>query len=477
MGLVVRGATVVTPSGPAALDIHVEGGLVAALTAPEHAVHRPGEEVVDGTGLIAVPGGVDPHVHTNWVVPTAADAGIVCFGPDVVGRAAAYGGTTTLVDFAIWRPGGTLQDALVRKTAEWEGIAAVDFAFHITFNSGRIPPEVLDELPEVISAGQPSFKVWMTNTTPSRPRQKTDLGDVWALLRRLGNAGGILCVHAEDDDIVMYAYEELERTGRWSYEHVHLAHNKVSEAVSFARVIALAEHVGAPIYLMHVSAEEGVDAIRAARRRGAPVYGETLGHYAYFTAESYREPDGAKYHTYPSLKHDEDRAALWDGLLDGSISTLATDEMCTTLETKLRGKTVDDVTGGHAGVEVRMAVAYTEAVARRGASLNHFVDITSANAAKLLGMYPKKGAIAVGSDADLVLLDPTDVRTLSASWLHETDYTPWEGVEVRAWPKVTMLRGEVLVADGELVGPDTGGQLVTRAIAPGISSGAGLHAL
>jgi dihydropyrimidinase len=190
-----------------------------------------------------------------------------------------------------------------------------------------------------------------------------------------------------------------------------------------------------------------------------------------FTADNYREPDGAKYHTYPSLKSANDVAALWKGLVDGVLSTVATDEMCTTRDVKLRGKTIDDVTGGHAGVEVRMAVVYTEAVAKRQVSLQRFVELTSTNAAKILGLYPSKGVIAVGSDADLVLLDPTAAQTITASRLHETDYTPWEGYEVAAWPVTTILRGMILAEGGQLRAQPGVGQLVKRRISPEVAAG------
>jgi dihydropyrimidinase len=326
---------------------------------------------------------------------------------------------------------------------------------------------VIEQIPEVVTAGYPSFKVFMTNTTPSRPPQKIGLGDIWAILEQLLRHDGILAVHAEDDDIVMFSYRRLAHENKWSFENVHLAHNSLSEAVSFRRLINLLERVGGRAYFMHVSAEEGVRAVREAQSKGLAVYAETLQHYLSFTSEDYRRPNGAMFHTYPSLKSAEDQGALWDGIRQGTIQTVATDEMCTSLEVKLRGHTVDDVTGGHAGVEVRMGVIYTESVVKRDMSFEHFARITSTNAAKIFGMYPRKGAIAVGSDADIVVFDPNVSRRLTASELHETDYTPWEGWEVHGWPVTTILRGKIMVRDGKLLGKRGDGQWIARKLGLG----------
>jgi len=464
LDLLVRNGLTVTPGGVGHLDIGISNGRIALLL-DQGAEAPEAVEEIDAAGKIVVPGGIDPHVHTSWLIPTAAKEGLMCFPPEQVSLAAIHGGTTTIIDFATWLPGDTLQDSLERKERDWSKKSYTDYAYHCILK-GEIPFEVIEQIPEAVSAGYPSFKVFMTNTTPSRPPQKIGLGDIWAVLEQLARHDGILAVHAEDDDIVMFSYRRLAHEGKWSYENVHLAHNSLSEAVSFRRLINLLERVGGRAYFMHVSAEEGVRAVREAQAAGLAVYAETLQHYLSFTSDDYKRPGGAMFHTYPSLKSAGDVAALWEGVRQGTIQTVATDEMCTSLEVKLRGHTIDDVTGGHAGVEVRMGVMYTEAVVKRGLSVEHFANITSANAAKIFGMYPRKGAIAVGSDADVVVLDPTISRRLTASELHETDYTPWEGWEVRAWPATTILRGTVMVRDGKLVGTQGEGTWIARKLGP-----------
>ena len=234
-------------------------------------------------------------------------------------------------------------------------------------------------------------------------------------------------------------------------------HTTLSEDLSYRRVIRLAENVeGMALYMMHVSAATGVAAIRESRSRGFPIYGESLHQYMLFTNEDYKRPNGQIYHTYPSLKPESDRLALWQGTVSGEISTVATDGICTPLSVKVQGSRIDDTTGGNAGVEPRLSVIYSETVGRRGYTLERFVDLVSANAARIMGLYPRKGAIAVGSDADIVIFDPTVRRRVRVEDLHETDYSPWEGHELAGWPETTILRGEVLVDRGQFYGRSQG---------------------
>jgi dihydropyrimidinase len=270
----------------------------------------------------------------------------------------------------------------------------------------------------------------------------------------------------------MHQYAKLEREGRTHFTNMSEVHSKLSEDLSFRRIIRLAQHVeGTALYMVHVSAREGVEAIAEARANGLPIYGETLHHYTTFTSDAYKRSNGQIYHTYPSLKGAEDCEAMWRGMRDGSIGSIATDAVCTPLQVKVMNDRIDNTTGGHAGVEPRMGVMYTEAVVRRGFSLQHYVDITSANAARVFGMYPKKGALAVGSDADITLIDPSIRRTLRAEDLHEADYSPWEGWEVAGWPTTTILRGKVMVEGGELYGLPSDGRHLKRKVADAIRGG------
>jgi dihydropyrimidinase len=337
---------------------------------------------------------------------------------------------------------------------------------------GAVPPDVIDQIPETISAGFPSFKIFTTDVRPHAKGRMIRFGHLWAIMETSAKHGGILAIHAEDDDLVMYMYERLEREGRTDIQHMPLVHSVMSEDISFRRVLRLARYVeGAAVYMVHVSSKAGTDAVAEARADGLPVYAETLHHYATFTAEAYLRPDGVIFHTYPSLKHDEDRARLWAGLSDGSLATVATDELCTPRAIKVRSRHIADATGGHVGVETRVPIIYTEGVSKRGMSLERFVDVTSANAAKILGLYPKKGAIAVGSDADIAVFDPTVRRALRSADLHGSDYSAWDGWEVHGWPEIVMLRGRVVVDRGKLLGQPGGGQSVSRKVAAAIQNG------
>ena len=227
----------------------------------------------------------------------------------------------------------------------------------------------------------------------------------------------------------------------------------MSEDLAFNRVIRLAANVeGAALYMMHTSAATGVAAIAAARAQGVPIYGETLHQYLMYTAEDYKRANGQIYHTYPSLKFQADHEALWAATDHGAIQTVATDEICCPLRSKLQGRRIDDTTGGNAGVEPRVSLIYTETVEKRGRGLADFVGLVSSNAAKIMGLYPRKGALAIGSDADIVILDPRRRHIVRATEMHEADYSPWEGRDLAAWPSVTILRGKIVVDNGAFSG-------------------------
>ncbi|MDP8921292.1 MAG: amidohydrolase family protein [Chloroflexota bacterium] len=469
LDLVIRGDRVVTPHGVGAWDVAIQGERIVAVATPG-TLTEDVARTLDATGKVVVPGGIDPHIHSKWPVPFPGGETTLSAPPEQVSRAALYGGTTTLIDFAAWEPGETLQQTIERRDGDWRGRCYTDYAFHVML-LGAPPPEVLDQIEETVQAGFPSFKMFTTDITPSRRGRRVLYGHIWEVLQRLAKAGGIAAIHGEDDDIVMYMYEKLGREGRTGFEHLAEVHNSLSEDLSFRRVIRLAELVGAALYMVHVSAASGVQAIAEARSRGVPIYGETLHQYANYTSADYRRPNGQIYHTYPSLKGEEDKRALWAGMANGTISTVATDDVCTTLAVKTQGRRIDDTTGGNAGVEPRLGIVYTEGVVRRGFSLERFVNLTSANAARILGLYPRKGAIAPGSDADLAIIDPSMRRTLRKEDLHESDYSPWEGWEVAGWPTTTILRGKVVVEDGRLSAEPTGGRRLDRKVAEAVVKG------
>ncbi len=468
LDLVIRGGQVVTPQGVGVWDIGVQGERIAAVGALGEL--RDVGRVLDATGKVVVPGGVEPHTHLAHWISMQPEEQLFTLGPEEDTRGMAFGGTTTHVDFCFVRPGKDLAEVIEPRVARWQGHSHVDYSFHVAL-LGVQPLRIFDQIPEAIQQGFPSIKVFTADILPphaKRPPSRLDFGRIQAAMEQVARHGGIMAVHGEDHDIVQFNYERFRADGRLEGANLPLIHNTLSEALSFRRTITLARATGAAIYFVHTSAKAGVEAVAEARAAGQPVYAETLHHYACFTADDYRTPRGFCYHTYPSLKGPEDQRALWDGLLGSGVSTVGTDEFPTSLELKLRGKSAEDVTGGNLGAEARMGIVFTEGVVRRGMSLERFAEVTATNAARLLGLYPRKGVIAPGSDADLVLIDPAISKRLTREDFHVSDYSPWEGWEARGWPVTTILRGKVIVEGGRLLGDTGDGQLVPRKIDPAV---------
>jgi dihydropyrimidinase len=474
LDLIIRGGDVVTPQGVARCDVAVAGETIAAVAAPGTLADTTATRIIDAAGKIVIPGGVDPHVHMHhpWMLPDGTT--LTTKGPDHVGRAALHGGTTTLIDFAYWRAEHSIQAAIDSRDQDFVGRSNCDWAYHLMASTDP-PQHHMGELAEAIQAGYPTVKIFTTNILPSRQGRMVDFGDIWEIFKVLAKHRGLGVIHAEDNDIVMHMYAKLIAEGRVGFENLAEVHNQLSEDLSFRRVLRLAKSVpGTAIYMMHVSAATGVAAIAEGRAKGRPVYGESLHQYMLYSAEDYRRPNGQIYHTYPSLKSREDQKALWDGTLSGAINCVATDELCCSLQMKTMGRRIDDTTGGNSGVEPRLAVMYTEMVVRRGYSLSRYVDLISTNAAKIMGLYPRKGAIAAGSDADMAILDPTRRGKVRNEDLHESDYSPWEGHDIFAWPVMTIRRGEIVVENGRFLAAPGGGKYLKRRIPAEIIGGPAL---
>jgi dihydropyrimidinase len=471
LDIVITGGTAVLPSGAIAADIGIEGGKIVAIGAAGGLAGLGATRTINATGQIVIPGGIDPHVHCRWPMPIPGQTQPnLTDGPDRVSQAALFGGTTTMLDFALVDGDNTVQQAIERRQKEWAGDCYCDYGFHIMVQ-GKQDWSIPDQIVEAVQGGHATVKMFTTDITPSRKGRMVPFGSVMEVLTALAKSGGVAAIHAEDNDLVMHMYEKLTREGRTSFHNMAEVHTTLSEDLAFNRVIRLAANIpGCALYMLHTSAATGVRAIDAARANGTPIYGETLHQYLMYTAEDYKRPDGQIYHTYPSLKFAEDHAALWAGTNHGAIQTVATDEICCPLKFKLQGDKIDDTTGGNAGVEPRVSLIYTETVEKRGYDLTQFVNLVSTNAAKILGLYPRKGALAVGSDADIVLLDTRKRHEVKAAEMHEADYSPWEGRDLACWPSMTLLRGKVVVEGGALKGSVSDGQFVSRKVADEVRS-------
>lgn len=466
LDLAVRNGRAVTPYGVLPLDIGVAEGRIVALTRPG-ALPGPAREEVDAKGRPVTPGGVEPHAHVAVRVPREWCGREDLFTQSVEGatRAALFGGTTTLVDFFFVRPDREILSALSARRTRWEGRSYVDYAFHCIL-PGPTPTRILEQIPEAVEEGVASFKVFLAEPTGRPGPTVVDAGSLERILRWSARAGAMVVVHAEEPEMVADALRRLREEGDLSLPRMPEVHSKASEDLAFRKVIRLAEREGAGVCFLHTTAREGVEAVAEARARGLPVYAEVLHHFLCFTEEVYRLPDGGKYHTYPSLHGPEDRDALWWGLVEGVLSLVGTDEYTTPLEVKTWGRTVETVCGGHAGVETRLPILFSEGVQKGRLTLERFVEVTGTAPARVLGLYPRKGVIAVGSDADLVVWDPSVRRRLRLEDLHhEGDYSIWEGWEVHGWPAVVIRRGRVAVREGRLeVGPE--GEWLPRRVEP-----------
>jgi dihydropyrimidinase len=469
LDLVIRGGQVVTPQTVGEMDVGIQGEKIVAI-GWSGTLSADADRVIDARGKIVIPGGIEPHAHIGIPVPPewTGNPDVMTQPPEAASRAAAFGGVTTIIDFAgdlshkalsgqSRRP---ILETIERRRQVFRTHCYTDFAFHYIV-AGQVRPETIGEFRETIEEGVASFKIFTVNHPVRVPN-----GHLWGVFAEIAKHGGITAIHAEDDEIVTYMTEKLKREGRDQGYNLHLVHNNLSEDVAFRNVIRLAKHTGVGVYFVHVTAKEGVAAIDEARSEGQPVYGEALHNYLQFTCEDYRKPGGTAIHTYPAIKFADDREALIAGMLDGRLATTATDEYTTYKGPKLWGDTIETVCGGHNGIETRIPVAFTKFVVERGMPLPRFVDVTSANAAKILGMYPQKGAIQPGSDADLCLIDPALKKTITVGDLHaDADYSIWEGFACHGYPVMTILRGKVMVENGKLIGSSSDGRWLKRRVA------------
>lgn len=468
LDLLIRGGRVVTPAGAGDWDVGVQGEKIAAVALPG-TLPSEAKRIIDASGKILVPGGIETHTHPAFA-PQVTPLGrtVDAAGTAETSLGAIWGGTTTVMDFA-----GSVEDDLVKAMQKqmglWKGQAYTDFSAHC--NLRRLAPkqrETITQIKDVIAAGFPTFKVFTTHVRPAADvpeRLPVDIGRLEAIMRETAKHGGVVACHAEDDDIVQFNLSMAKERGWWnSVQNIHLIHSNLSEDLSTSRVIRVAQWTGAAVYFVHTSAKEAVNNIAEARSHGLPVYGETILLYCSFTADRYKDPDGVMYHTYPSLKFEEDRLRLWDGLVHGDMQIMATDSTITSLKDKVAVTTIDNPMGGNTGIEIRMGLTYSEGVVKQGMSLERYAEVTSTNAAKILGFYPQKGAIAAGSDADIAIMDPSVKKKLTHRDLHVRDYSAWEGWQIQGWPTTVILRGKVMVDGGKLLGKPTDGKLIPRKV-------------
>jgi dihydropyrimidinase len=460
LDLLITGGEVVSAATTQAWDIGVQDGKIVFLASPG-SVTQEAARTIDASGKYVIPGGVDAHVHFN--LPLSAVMTAQSANPGT--RAAAFGGTTTFIDFAKQNGEGSLLAAIEDKRQE---IARdrphVDYALHAMI-TGRSTITVMDEMTDAFSGGITSFKMFTAFSAADDPvtggSLYSDDGRIWGVMSRAAKLGAVVMVHCEDDSIINYNIHCLYHEGRPQASNIALARTGLTEEAAISRVLLLSRRSGAPLYICHITSHEGVDAVAQAQGRREPVFGEALHNYLTFTSDYYARDDGQLYHTYPGLKGLRDQAALWSALQEGIVQSLSSDDFTLPRADKMAGQQADNVTGGHNGIETRMGVFYSEGVQEGRVSISKFVDVTAEGPAKIFGLFPRKGAILPGSDADIVLMDPGLTYDIRQDELHaDCDYSVWDGWRCHGYPVTTILRGQVLVEDRQWVGPDGTGQFI-----------------
>jgi len=466
--LLVTGGTVVTDGTSCLADVAVVGEQVAAVGDPGSLGHDA-RRVLDAAGCLVVPGGVDPHVHYSLAF------GAVCSETQDYSPAAAIGGTTTVIDFALCLPPGGLHDAVEAKRAEAEGRMAVDWGLHAILAGPEIGFEVLEEIGDVVAGGVPTIKTFTTYGW------KVDDGHRWGIMREVADAGGMSLLHAEDDDLASWLTRKYLREGKVHGAYISETRNALVEEAAVRRAMLLAERSGSALYVLHMAAASGVEALAEGRARGLAFYGETLTPYLSFTADDlwHGGDRGLLWNNYPTLKHQADQEVLWAALADDRLQVVASDHFSTTVADHLEkmGTRVDGMCAGHANVELRVPVSYHLGVAGGRLGVERWVDVVATNPARLMGLHPKKGTVRAGADADLVVFDPSASWTVRAEDLHmAADYSCWEGWEVQGRVRTTVLRGSVVAQDGEFVGDAGGGRFLRRHLPGDVVDGTALRA-
>ena len=450
--LVVRGGTVVTAGSSGECDLGISEGRISQVGGSLR-----GRREIDAAGALVLPGGLDMHVHLSS--PEPAEPGVPGWVDDFAsGSAAAIaGGVTTIGNMTFPGDGQSLRQALARDLNAAQDTAAVDYVLHPVMSTPS--PEALAELPELASDGHTSLKLFMTSSA-----FETRTAEMIEAVRIAGRHGMLTLVHCEDGALVRDAGERLLASGRGSLAHWADSRPVSAERAAVERTVAICEATGSPVYIVQLSSRSALRSARRGQARGLPVFVETRPLYLYLTSAALREPQGGRYIGAPPLREADDIRALWAGLADGSVHTLGSDHA----PWSLRDKTDEslDVTTARQGVadlETIMPMLFSAGVRTGRISLSRFIALTSTNAAHLFGLYPRKGTIAVGSDADLVVLDPRLRRTIDGrSMQSNADYSAYDGREVFGWPRFTVSRGEVVLEDGQVVAELGRGQWLRR---------------
>ena len=457
--LVIRNGAVATAADTSACDIGIKDGVVVMLGKNL----GPGARDIDASGHLILPGGIDSHCH----IEQRSSSGVVCaddFYSATV--SAAFGGTTTVIPFAAQHRGQSLRQVVEEYHAAAAPKAIVDYAFHLIISD---PSEQIlgQELPALIRDGYTSFKVYMTYDLLALDDRQ--MLDILSVARR---EGALVMVHAENHEMIKWLTGRLLERGLGAPRYHAVSHARLAEGEATNRAVALSQLLDVPILLVHVSAGEAIEVIRNAQTRGLRIYGETCPQYLFLTADDLAKPgvEGAKFCCSPPPRDRAAQQAVWTGLRNGTFQVFSSDHAPYRFDAS--GKlphgdktTFKEIANGVPGIELRLPLLFSEGVGQGRLDLNAFVALTATNHAKLYGLYPKKGTIAVGSDADIAIWDPERETVITAGILHDNvGYTPYEGRRLRGWPVTVLSRGRIVIEDGRLVAPRGSGQFLPCAL-------------
>jgi dihydropyrimidinase len=456
--LLIRNGRVITATDDYVADVHCDAGRVAAIGVNLPADRFKADRTIDARGQYVMPGGIDVHTHLD--MPFGGTTSADDFESGTI--AAAHGGTTSVVDFAIQYRGQTMRHALDEWRKKAEGKAAIDYGFHMIVT--ELPDAGLDEMDRMArDEGITSFKLFMAYPGVFMVDDQT----IFRALQRTGANGGLVCMHAENGGVIDELVKEALRKGQKAPKYHALTRPARAEGEATGRAIALAEMAGVPIYIVHLSAADALEKVKQARDMGLPAYAETCPQYLFLSYDNYEEPgfDGAKYVMSPPLREKWHQDVLWKGLAKNDLQVISTDHcpFCMAEQKTLGKDDFSKIPNGAPGIETRLTLVHNGGVRNGRLNLNRFVELCSTTPAKMFGLFPRKGTIAVGSDADIVLFDPNRRQTLGVKTLHmKVDYNPYEGTTVHGSPSMVIAGGKVVIEDGTFVGKKGDGRFLKR---------------
>ena len=457
MRVLIKNGHIVTAVDSYIADILIDGETVAMIGKDLSSVVGSVDKTIDASGKLVIPGGVDPHTHMD--LPFGGTSSSDDFETGT--RAAAFGGTTTIIDFAVQYKGQALNEALDAWFAKAEGKATTDYGFHLIVTD--LPDERLPELKAMIDQGVTSFKLFMAYPGVFL----VDDGVIFKAMTAAGENGGLICMHAENGVVIDVLVKRALAEGKTAPKYHALTRPTKAEAEGVHRAIAIAEMANSPVYIVHLSCYDALKEVQAARDLGLPAFAETCPQYLLLDYSLYEKPDfeGAKYVMTPPLRDRENQELLWRGLRGDDLQVISTDHcpFCFKEQKELGRGDFSKIPNGGPGVENRMSLIYHHGVTQGRISLNRFVELTSTAAAKIFGLFPKKGTIAVGSDADIVIFDPGREQTIGAATHHmRVDYSAYEGWRVRGVTETVLSRGRVIVENNEFQGKAGAGRFIKR---------------